>query len=157
MSNNTFKENDYFDFPAWLIPLDSSFNDEKPVQVDPEIILKAVNEKEKIDEDPSRRFKKRPQPALVEIDLHINQLVDDVKGMSNTEMLAVQLSKFSSELEKAIADKVHRIVFIHGIGNGTLKMAIRKELDQHYQHLQYQDASYKEYGYGATMVILRRG
>ena len=157
MSSSTFKENDYFDFPAWLLPLESNFNDEEKIQISPEIVSKVIAEKEKATQDNSKRFKKRPEPTLIEVDLHINQLVDDSKGMTNTEMLAIQLSKFRSELENAISEKTHRIVFIHGIGSGTLKMAIRKELEDHYSHYEFQDASYKEYGYGATMVILRRG
>ena len=156
LTDNTFKSNDYFDLPAWLLPLESNFNDDEKVQISPEIVSKVIAEKEKLTEDKSKRFKKRPEPVLVEVDLHINQLVDDSKGMTNTEMLAIQLGKFRSELEKAISEKTHRIVFIHGIGNGTLKLAIRKELEEHYSHFQYQDASYQEYGYGATMVILRR-
>jgi hypothetical protein len=38
------------------------------------------------------------------------------------------------------------------VGNGTLKIEIRKELDRMKNKLDYQDASFKEYGYGATMV-----
>ena len=156
LTSNTFKENDYFDFPAWILPLNSLRTIEEKYIPEKEIILKVVQEKEKKEKDRSKLFKKRPEPLLVEVDLHIQELIDDYRGMSNAEMLNLQLSKFASELESAISDKVHRIVFIHGVGNGTLKMALRKQLDELYSHLQYQDASYKEYGYGATMVILRR-
>ncbi len=156
LSNSTYKENDYFDFPAWLLPLDSSFNEQEKLSELPEIISKVVAEKERKAPDLSKKFSKRPEPVLIEVDLHIQELIDDYRGMSNTEMLNLQMSKFASELEKAISGKIHRIVFIHGVGNGTLKMALRKQLDELYSHLEYQDASYKEYGYGATMVILRR-
>ncbi|PIX35574.1 MAG: DUF2027 domain-containing protein, partial [Bacteroidetes bacterium CG_4_8_14_3_um_filter_31_14] len=113
--------------------------------------------KETEEPDLSKKYTKRPEPILLEVDLHINQLIDSTVGLSHTEMLNIQLSKFRSELESAIKNKENKIVFIHGIGNGTLKMAIRKELDDLYKHLQYQDASFKEYGYGATMVLLRKG
>jgi hypothetical protein len=49
-----------------------------------------------------------------------------------------------------------KIVFIHGVGNGKLKLEIRRSLDRDYPQLKYQDASFQEYGYGATMVILPR-
>ena len=156
LSNSTFKDNEYFDFPAWIIPLDSTFEEKEKLIIEDEIIQKVVKEKEKKETDRSSIFKKRPEPVLVEVDLHIQELIDDFRGMSNTEMLNLQMSKFASELESAIRNKVNRIVFIHGVGNGTLKMALRKQLDELYSHLQYQDASYKEYGYGATMVILKR-
>jgi dsDNA-specific endonuclease/ATPase MutS2 len=58
-------------------------------------------------------------------------------------------------LEGAIKSKVKRIVFIHGVGNGKLKFELRKLLDTTYAKLRYQDASFKEYGYGATLVMLK--
>jgi dsDNA-specific endonuclease/ATPase MutS2 len=75
--------------------------------------------------------------------------------MANHEMLEVQLGRFRNELETAIANGTRRIVFIHGIGNGTLKQELRKELSTKYKKYYFQDASFKEYGYGATMVILK--
>jgi len=116
-----------------------------------------IKEKEQNEPDKSRKFSKRAEPVLVEVDLHINKLIDSIAGLTNTEMLNIQLNTFRKELEKAISDKnVNKIVFIHGVGNGTLKVSIRKELDELYSHYQYQDASFKEYGFGATMVILRK-
>jgi dsDNA-specific endonuclease/ATPase MutS2 len=47
------------------------------------------------------------------------------------------------------------VVFIHGVGNGTLKLEIRRELEKKDKILTFQDASFKEYGYGATMVNLK--
>ncbi|MBN2261553.1 MAG: Smr/MutS family protein, partial [Prolixibacteraceae bacterium] len=56
----------------------------------------------------------------------------------------------------AIKNRVKRVVFIHGVGNGVLKQEIAKRLSSKYARFQFQDASFKEYGFGATMVILRR-
>ncbi len=156
LTNKTFKDNEYFDLPAWVIQLGTDFNDDEKVQQSLKNISDIISVKEVAEPDLSLKFKKRPEPVFTEIDLHINQLVDNTTGLSNSEMLNIQLSKFRSELENAIKNKVNKIVFIHGVGNGTLKMAIRKELDDLYKHLQYQDASFKEYGYGATMVIIRK-
>ena len=47
------------------------------------------------------------------------------------------------------------IVFIHGKGVGILKSEIIKAFKRDYKHLDYQDASFQEYGYGATMVIIK--
>ncbi len=49
------------------------------------------------------------------------------------------------------------MVFIHGVGAGTLKNELRKSLTKDYPQLYFQDASFKEYGFGATMIIIRRG
>jgi dsDNA-specific endonuclease/ATPase MutS2 len=106
-------------------------------------------------EEPKVVVKRTVSPDLVEIDLHIHELLEDTRGMANHEMLEVQLGRFRNELETAIVNGTRRIVFIHGIGNGTLKQELRKELSTRYKKYYFQDASFKEYGYGATMVILK--
>jgi dsDNA-specific endonuclease/ATPase MutS2 len=50
--------------------------------------------------------------------------------------------------------KVKKVVFIHGVGQGKLKYEITRILHDKYPDLKYQDASFKEYGYGATMILL---
>jgi dsDNA-specific endonuclease/ATPase MutS2 len=42
------------------------------------------------------------------------------------------------------------------VGQGVLKQEIAKLLKSKFPKYIFQDASFKEYGYGATMVILRR-
>ena len=90
----------------------------------------------------------------MEIDLHLEEILDNEKGMNNSEKLQYQLIFFRDKLEEAIGSNIKKIVFIHGIGNGRLKFEIRKELDS-YSNLSYSDASYKRYGFGATEVIIR--
>ena len=97
-----------------------------------------------------------PDPEMIEVDLHIHELLDNFNNLTNTEMLAVQMNKFHEELAKAIGSGVKKIVFIHGVGNGTLKNELRSELQRKYSKYTTQDASFREYGYGATMVILRK-
>ena len=106
-------------------------------------------------EEPKVIVKRAASPDLVEIDLHIHELLEDTRGITNHEILEVQLGRFRNELETAIANNTRRIVFIHGIGNGTLKQELRQELTTKYKKYYFQDASFKEYGYGATMVILK--
>ena len=57
-------------------------------------------------------------------------------------------------MEENKNNKHKKIVFIHGVGNGVLKNEIRKALEKKYKWHTFQDASFKEYGYGATMVIV---
>ena len=75
--------------------------------------------------------------------------------MSNGEIVETQLARFETSLETALRGNAQKIVFIHGVGNGKLKYELRKKLDKNYPDIRYQDASFKEYGYGATMVYLR--
>ncbi len=88
------------------------------------------------------------------MDLHIETLIDDHQGISNGEILEIQMGRFQTALKTAIIHKTKRIVFIHGVGNGKLKHEIRRTLDRKHPDLKYQDASFREYGYGATMVII---
>ena len=90
--------------------------------------------------------------APKEVDLHINKLIDRVIGLSNTEILALQLDKFRRELNQSITNNEHEIIFIHGIGNGTLKSELRRVADQEYKWCSQEDASFKEYGFGATRI-----
>jgi hypothetical protein len=117
---------------------------------------KVVQEKdvENRDEEP-KKVKKRT-PDIVEVDLHIHELIENSGGLSNHEILQIQMDKFHSEMKSAIETRVNRIVFIHGVGNGVLKQEIHKKLKSTYAKYFFQDASFQEYGYGATMVILRR-
>lgn len=88
-----------------------------------------------------------------EIDLHIGHLVDFTSGMTNFEMLQIQLNKVKSEIELARAEKRHRIIFIHGHGSGKLREELHKLLEAQ-SRIEYYDASFKKYKLGATEVKL---
>jgi dsDNA-specific endonuclease/ATPase MutS2 len=77
--------------------------------------------------------------------------------LSNTQILEIQKERVESEMKSAIQSGVKKIVFIHGVGQGVLKQEVINLLKSKYKKYYFQDASFKEYGYGATMVILRRG
>lgn len=89
-----------------------------------------------------------------EVDLHIEELVDDFRGMSNAEIITIQLGYFRQRLEEAIAGHVRKITFIHGVGNGRLKHEVRRLLST-YEGIRFHDAPYGRYGFGATEVIIR--
>ena len=109
--------------------------------------MKEVNSFQKT----SKSHKEQLKNLEKEIDLHIEELVDNSNGMTSHEMLSVQLERFEKELDKAIENGVKKIVFIHGVGNGRLKMEIRNTLKST-PGVTFQDASYKLYGFGATQV-----
>ena len=114
-----------------------------------------IQEKEAV---PEPKVQPKPKPAdIVEVDLHIRELLESTSGMSKKEMLDIQLAKVVSEMQAAISANVKRIVFIHGLGQGVLKQEVAKLLKSKFPKYYFQDASFKEYGYGATMVVLKRG
>lgn len=115
-----------------------------------------VNEKDKQNRPQEPKPIQKRTPEIVEVDLHIEELIDSTVGLSNHEILQIQLDRFQSELKLAIETGVKRAVFIHGVGNGVLKQEIHKKMKSTYAKYYFQDASFQEYGYGATMVILKR-
>lgn len=96
--------------------------------------------------------KERTAPKM-EVDLHINQLVKNPKGMGNYEMLNLQLETAKRQLEFAISKKIQKVVFIHGVGEGVLKEEL-SYLFGKYDNVKYYDAEYQKYGLGATEVYI---
>jgi dsDNA-specific endonuclease/ATPase MutS2 len=115
---------------------------------------KLVQEKEE-KPAPEKPAQKRTED-IVEIDLHINELLDNSAGLSNSQILEIQKEKVESEMKLAIQSGVKKIIFIHGLGQGVLKQEVINLLKTKYKKYYFQDASFKEYGYGATMIILRK-
>jgi hypothetical protein len=150
---NSFEGNDFFHQSAHLISLMKYELEKKMQSLTEDDTQKVILEKE-VKQQPKTSEKRADTKELLEIDLHIHELIDDLRGLSNAEMLKIQLDKFNSVMEANILNKGKKIVFIHGVGNGTLKTELRKQLEQNYKGLYYLDASFKEYGFGATMVIM---
>ncbi len=152
MNENNYTENDYFNERAFLYPVLKG-EMEKYVE---NLTSKEIDEvkQEKSQKSIRRKVKRKDEPDILEVDLHVNELLDDNRGLSNTEMLGIQMDKFHQVMKENINRKKRKIVFIHGVGNGTLKTELRKALDKKYKSHYYQDASFREYGYGATMVII---
>ena len=154
-------ENDYFLEKAIMFPLHNWREPEvKPeahnIEIDPEALKEAMFVKGDLKQEGTVKSKKVEVPANrpVEVDLHIEQLMDNYRSLTNNEIQDIQMTRFRAVLENAIQIRTRKIVFIHGVGNGRLKHEIRRALDTEYKKLRYQDASFKEYGFGATMVMI---
>ena len=65
------------------------------------------------------------------------------------------MRKFGEIMDRHIKQKGLKIVFIHGKGNGVLRQEIIKTLKYKYKSCLYQDASFREYGFGATLVTIK--
>jgi DNA-nicking Smr family endonuclease len=154
---HSFTTNDYFDEPAMLIDITSEIKkeeeNEKLADVSPEEIKQAMFQKEETHRP--RIVKRKELPDVIEIDLHINELLDSTAGMSNGDMLQCQLDKFHAVLAENKNKKGQKIVFIHGKGEGVLRSEIEKLLKTQYKSYYFQDASFREYGFGATMVTIK--
>lgn len=152
---HTFRESVYFEEPALIYDI---VKDDEPVKqyfADADALKEALLQK-KNPEKPKSQPIVKPQKHndIIEVDLHINELLDDTTNMTNSEMLDYQLGVFNKTLNEYKDRKGQKIVFIHGKGEGVLRNAILKELKSKYRNYSYQDASFREYGFGATMVTI---
>lgn len=98
---------------------------------------------------------KKEKPRT-EIDLHIEALVADIRGLSNFEMLTIQLEAFSDALDEAIGNHQQSLVVIHGVGKGRLKEEIHRILRETWAVDFYQHDWNPRYGYGATEIFFRQ-
>jgi len=116
-------------------------------------ISEVVSQKE-IPKKKSKKVKpkERSLPTL-EIDLHLDHLKNSRKGMTNHEMLTLQINTAKRHLEFAIQKRIQKIVFIHGVGEGVLKIEL-EYLFKRYDNLKYYDADFNKYGEGATEIYI---
>lgn len=97
---------------------------------------------------------KREIPAP-EFDLHIEKLVPNKRGMSNYDILTLQAETAKRHIEFAIKNRIPKIVFIHGVGEGILKSELDFLLGR-YDNIAFQDGNYQKYGQGATEVYIKQ-
>lgn len=154
LKENNFRDNPYFPNEIMLCRINKDENFEEAIN---KLSTKHV-ENESGERPKKAKIKLGPnKDGIEEIDLHIENIIDNYVGMSNKEILDVQMGRFETSIKGAILSKnTKKIVFIHGVGNGRLKHELRRKLDKDYSKYNYQDASFKQYGYGATMVILKK-
>ena len=101
-----------------------------------------------------RSFVKHEIPAP-EFDLHIEKLVPNKRGMSNYDILTLQTETARRHIEFAIRNRIPKIVFIHGVGEGVLKAELDFLLGR-YDNIAFQEGNYQRYGQGATEVFIKQ-
>ncbi|WP_037314646.1 Smr/MutS family protein [Salegentibacter sp. Hel_I_6] len=129
---------------------------ETPIDVLPEDFdFDEVLKEKKLPPKPkSQRIKpkERNLPPM-EVDLHIEKLTRSSRGLSNYDMLNLQMETAKRQLEFAMSKRIQKVVFIHGVGEGVLKAELDFFLGR-YDNLKFYDADYQKYGLGATEVYI---
>ncbi|MCQ2250793.1 MAG: DUF2027 domain-containing protein [Bacteroidales bacterium] len=147
---NYYKVNDFFDENAVILPI---YQSGKMADAIKEMIDSQIPDKDKPVAAPQKKAKRSEKEV---VDLHLTEIIEDERGMSPKEILDYQMKVFREKLEEYIKDPVvKKVIFIHGKGNGTLKIELRKCLERNYKRCEYQDASFEEYGGGATLVYVK--
>ena len=111
-------------------------------------------------EEPKKRSfvkekKSRKDEFVLEVDLHIEKLVPSKRGMNNYDILTLQMETAKRQLDFAIKNRMPKVVFIHGVGEGVLKAELDFMLGR-YDTISFQDANYQKYGLGATEVYIKQ-
>lgn len=175
---HTFVENDFFETPALLITLIENDVPRRPLVVDANALKQEIyankahgNQRAEDKRQPARvddlvrRYndaqskgkaqQRKSDPDIIVVDLHASEVLDFTAGLSPGDILNYQMDIFRRTLEENKTRKGQKIVFIHGKGEGVLRRAIINELNYKYKKYTFQDASFQEYGYGATQVTIR--
>lgn len=159
---HTFRENDFFEQPALIYPIVENDKAARTLAIDPEKLKKEMLNKATADRTSgaaqlaaAAKGRQQEKNAPVVVDLHAGELLDTTSGLSAADILNYQMDTFRKTLEQYAKQPGRRIVFIHGKGEGILRHAIINELRYRYKRYQYQDASFQEYGYGATQVTIK--
>ena len=153
---HTFQENDFFEQPALVRTIVENDRvamgiDINPEQLKQQMMQKSADARETV--QPARRRDDKDAPVVV--DLHANEVLETTVGMNSADILNYQLDVFRKTIEEYKNKKGQKIVFIHGKGEGVLRAAIIHELNYRYKQYPHQDASFREYGYGATQITIK--
>ena len=159
---HTFRESLFFEEPTLeyvLVKDDVLPTQTQAYKFNATEIQQAMLEKkdgEKLNSKQSREQKKQrvAAPTVLEVDLHASELLSTTAGMSSGDIKEYQLNVFRKTMNEHLKHKGMKIVFIHGKGEGALRSAILYDLKRKYRNCTFQDASFEQYGFGATMVII---
>ncbi len=159
---NAFKPNDFFNQNALVLDIVKDDRAARSMFVDADELrdaMQSASSPARLDAPAAsgaerRANAKQQRQEVVEVDLHANSLFDTMAGLSPKDILEYQIKVVRDTLNAHAKHRGQRIVFIHGKGEGVLRNALLKELRTHYRQCRVQDASFQEYGYGATMVTM---
>jgi Smr domain len=90
-----------------------------------------------------------------ELDLHIEKLISEKKGLSNAAMLQLQLDTLEKYIYLAVMHRQEMMIVIHGLGKGTLREEVHKLLKTIPEVSRFKNEYSGKYGFGATEVWFR--
>lgn len=151
----TLIQHNEFKYPVHAFILKENFMDkevvEKSLNLEDLTRIKAIKEFKQPQK--TSIAKQKIKDLTKEIDLHIDELLDSHSTLTNTEILSVQLERFEKEIQYCLSNGIKKLIVIHGVGNGKLKQEIISILKT-IEDITYYDASYKNYGFGATEIMI---
>lgn len=153
---HTFRESPFFNEPALVFTLMENDQPTRPLVISPQELKQAMyKDAPRPEKAPARQSKGwSGKGERIVIDLHADELLDSTAGLTPLDIKEFQLKTFRETMDTHAKEKNRHIVFIHGKGEGVLRQAIIQELKRRYPNCTHQDASFQEYGFGATEIII---
>ncbi|MGY6562095.1 MAG: Smr/MutS family protein [Luteibaculaceae bacterium] len=112
-----------------------------------------------VDKDKSLSKQKKETNAKIKkdkelpsVDLHTYELIESESGLTNTEIVEIQLAALKRYLDECTKKKRKKFIVIHGKGQGVLRSLVRNYLAENYPNADFFDADYSKWGSGATQV-----
>ena len=103
----------------------------------------------------AKEVRKHLPPPRTVVDLHIEKLMEDWKGLSNGEILNIQLKEFEKWYELSVAHRQSHLIVIHGVGSGRLRDEIHDVLRLKREVKSFVNQYHPSFGYGATEVYFQ--
>lgn len=155
---HTFQDSPFFEQPSLVYTLVENDKPARSLVIDAQQLKESMYHKP--EEKPVRPLtsparRETDDPNTLVVDLHADEILETTQGMSAVDVLNYQLDVFRKTLAQHAKHRNMKIIFIHGKGEGVLRRAIINELQYRYKQYHHQDASFQEYGYGATQVTIK--
>lgn len=148
-----FSRSDYSNVPVLTVPVIEADKVARQVNLAEVVADAAPKSADKTVKAVPMAEKRDPRSPLV-VDLHIDELLDSTAGLTPTDMLARQVDEFHRHMKALKNKQGAKIIFIHGKGEGVLRHTILDQLHRYYPKCEAQDASFREYGFGATQITI---
>jgi hypothetical protein len=100
-------------------------------------------------------IRQKLEPARSVVDLHIEKLMDNWKGLSNFDILTIQLKNFEKYYNLAVAHHQPNLIIIHGIGTGKLRNEIHEILKTKKEVRTFANQYHHDFGFGATEIFFQ--
>ncbi|MCB0478922.1 MAG: Smr/MutS family protein [Crocinitomicaceae bacterium] len=117
-----------------------------------ETLTNIVRVKEKVEKKHLSKSKSGKKTETPMIDLHIEELMESHRNMTNSEILLYQMQVFRGFFHQKRGEGFRKIIAIHGVGEGVLRSEIVHFLHSQ-ENVEYHDADYTSFGGGATEIV----
>lgn len=97
---------------------------------------------------------KKIKMDIPELDLHIENLSESTRGLTNHEIVQLQLKALKDFLQEIQSKKIRKVLIIHGVGEGVLRQEVHYILRSINGAILH-DEHYTPRGFGATLLELR--